>query len=92
MRRAFTEAWTFGKPVVGCDIPAVREVIHHEEDGLLSGPGPDALAAALEVLLSDPARADALGAKGQEKVASLYSWPRLADRTEAVYRAALGAS
>jgi glycosyltransferase involved in cell wall biosynthesis len=86
----FTEAWTFGKPVVGCDIPAVREVIEHAADGLLSGPAPDALAAALEMLLADPQRAAAMGAAGREKVVRLYTWPRLADRTEAVYRSVLG--
>ena len=84
----FTEAWSFGKPVVGCDIPAVRAVIDDGEDGLLCPPEPGAIAGALDALLSDPARRDALGARGRAKVSRLYTWPRLAERTEAAYRAA----
>ena len=83
----FTEAWSLGKPVVGGDIPAVREVIEHGEDGLVCPPDPAALARAIDALLSDPARRKALGARGRAKVSRLYTWPRLAERTEAVYRA-----
>jgi glycosyltransferase involved in cell wall biosynthesis len=85
----FTEAWSLGKPVVGCSIPAVRDVIEQGADGLVSAPEPAALAEALNALLDDPARRRALGARGREKVARLYTWPRLAERTEEVYRAAL---
>jgi glycosyltransferase involved in cell wall biosynthesis len=83
----FTEAWSLGKPVVGCDIPAVREVIEPGEDGLVCPPEAAALARSLDELLSDPARRKALGERGRAKVSRLYTWPRLAERTEAVYRA-----
>jgi glycosyltransferase involved in cell wall biosynthesis len=86
----YTEAWSLGKPVVGCDIPAVRDVIADGEDGFVAATEPAALAGALDALLSDPERARAMGARGAEKVARLYTWPRLAERTEAAYRAALG--
>lgn len=84
----YTEAWSLGKAVVGGDIPAVREVIEHGRDGLVSAPEPAALADALGALLSDAPRREAMGAEGRAKVERLYSWPRLAARTEAVYRAA----
>ena len=84
----FTEAWSLGRAVVGCDIPAVREVIDHGRDGLVSRPEPEALADAIGSLLADAARREAMGASGREKVERLYSWPRLAERTEAAYRAA----
>ncbi|MET0554538.1 MAG: glycosyltransferase family 4 protein [Vicinamibacteria bacterium] len=85
----FTEAWSLGKPVVGCAIPAVSAVVEHGADGLVSEPEPAALSEALNALLDDPARRQALGARGREKVARLYTWARLAERTEEVYRAAL---
>ena len=52
----FTEAWSMGKPVVGCDIPAVREVISDGQDGLVSNPSPTPWARAIRTLLDDPAR------------------------------------
>jgi glycosyltransferase involved in cell wall biosynthesis len=82
----FTEAWALGKPVVGCDIPAVRAVVAHGEDGLLCPPDPEEIGRALRTLLSDAAERAALGARGREKVSRLYTWPRLAERTEVVYR------
>lgn len=85
----YTEAWSLGKPVVGCDIPAVRDVIADGEDGLVTAPEAEPLARALETLLADPGRARAMGARGAEKVGRLYTWPRLAERTEIAYRAAL---
>ena len=82
----FTEAWSLGKPVVGCDIPAVHEVIDHGRDGLVVAPTGEALAGALAGLLADPARGRELGARGRAKVEERFSWPRLAERTDAVYR------
>jgi glycosyltransferase involved in cell wall biosynthesis len=82
----FTEAWSLGKPVVGTDIPSVREVIEHGTDGLVTPPDVEALASALAGLLADPARAGEMGRQGRAKVEQRFSWPRLAALTEAVYR------
>jgi glycosyltransferase involved in cell wall biosynthesis len=82
----YTEAWSLGKPVVAADIPAVREVVADGLDGCLAPPEPGALAELLLDLLLNPARAAALGARGREKVAARYTWPRLAEQTEQVYR------
>ncbi|OGT96584.1 MAG: glycosyl transferase family 1 [Gemmatimonadetes bacterium RIFCSPLOWO2_02_FULL_71_11] len=85
----FTEAWSLGKPVVGCDIPAVRAVIAHERDGLLPARNPDAVAEALVYLLESAALRAEMGRRGQEKVQNGYTWARLAEKTEAVYRQVL---
>lgn len=87
----FTEAWSLGKPVVGGDIPAVRDVIDHEQDGLLTAPEPRGIAAALTRLLAAPDLRAEMGRRGRDKVEARYTWPRLAERTEAVYRHVLEA-
>ncbi len=86
----YTEAWAYAKPVIGCAIPAARDVITDGVDGLLVAPGSvDALAAGLRESLEVPERRAAMGRAGQEKVERLYSWPRIAGALEGVYQQAL---
>lgn len=82
----FTEAWSLGKPVVGADIPAVRAVIADGEDGCLTPAAAGPLAERLLALLEQPALRARLGEAGRRKVAERYTWPKLAEATEAVYR------
>jgi len=86
----FTEAWSLGKPVVGCDIPAVRQVIDHGRDGLVVAQRPGPIADALICLLESPTLSADIGHRGKTKVDSQFTWPRLATKTEAVYRHVLG--
>lgn len=86
----YTEAWSFGKPVIGCDIPAVRAVIEDERDGYLVLPQPGPLAERLLFLLEHPDIRRQLGQAGQAKVEARYTWPRLAEQTERVYAHVLG--
>lgn len=85
----FTEAWTFGKPVVGCPIPAVSELIEHEVDGLLANQDPRDLAQAILRLLDDPTGAGRMGAAGREKVQNRFTWPAIAEKVERGYRDAI---
>lgn len=82
----YTEAWSFGRPVIGCPIPAVLEVIADGEDGLLVEQSPGPLAAAISDLVLDPSRGAALGAAGRRKVEARYTWARIADLTEQLYQ------
>ena len=82
----FTEAWTFGRPVVGGDIAPVREVIDDGKDGFVVDQHPPKIAERLVHLLENPKEADRMGAAGRQKVAARYSWPALAARTEQIYR------
>jgi glycosyltransferase involved in cell wall biosynthesis len=86
----YTEAWSFGKPVIGCRIPAVGEVIDDGVNGYLVDQDPAEIADRLIFLLSQPAHAQALGAAGQAKVAAHYTWPQIAQKTAAVYRRLIG--
>lgn len=85
----FTEAWSLGKPVIGVDIPAVRELLADEVDGYLIQPRPEVLAERLLFLLERPDLRMTLGAAGRRKVEARYTWPRLADLTDQVYRQVL---
>jgi glycosyltransferase involved in cell wall biosynthesis len=75
-----------GRPIVASDLPAIREVLRHEQNALLVAPGdPDALAAAVRRLLDDRALADRL-ARAAHEAAGEYSWDKRAERLEALFQ------
>ncbi|MGF1570318.1 MAG: glycosyltransferase family 4 protein [Nodosilinea sp.] len=82
----YTEAWSFQKPVIGCNIPAVAEVVSDGQDGYLIEQAAGPIADRISYLLSHPTEAARLGAAGYGKVQQRYSWPRLAQKTLAVYQ------
>jgi glycosyltransferase involved in cell wall biosynthesis len=83
------EAMAHGTPVITASGTATEEVAG--DAGLVVPPGdPAALAEALQSLLEDPARAQALGAAGRERARS-FTWERTADLTAAAYAEAAGA-
>jgi glycosyltransferase involved in cell wall biosynthesis len=81
------EAMALAKPVVASRVSALPEIVAPEKTGLLVPPG-DAggLAAAIDALLADPARAEAMGRAGQARVRSEFPVGRMAGRTADVYR------
>lgn len=84
----YTEAWSFGKPVIGCNIPAVAEVITDGVDGYLVAQEPAQIAESICHLLLHPRQAQAMGEAGQRKVKARYTWQRIAERTEQAYQRA----
>jgi len=80
------EAMASGRAVVASDIPGYRSVITPGENALAVPPGDvPALADAIASLVLDPERRRRLGCKGHER-AQEFSWPRVTDRIESVYR------
>ena len=88
----YTEAWSFAKPVIGCDIPAVREVIDDGINGYLTMQNPHEIAERCIDLLLNPERARSFGENGSQKVLARYTWSHLAELTEQVYVDVTGAS
>jgi len=86
----YTEAWSFSKPVIGCPIPAVREVVADGEDGVLVNQDAPEIADRITYLLSHPEQARKLGEAGKKKVLNRYTWDRIAKLTEQVYMKILG--
>ena len=98
------EAMACGAAVVGTATGGIPEVVADGETGWLvpieqvqDGTGapvdPDRfvadLAAALTDAVSDPERARERGRRGRERAVAEFSWGAIAERTRAVYRAAL---
>jgi phosphatidylinositol alpha-mannosyltransferase len=80
------EAMASGRAVVASDIPGYRSVITPGENAVAVPPGDvPALAEAIAGLVLDSDRRRRLGCKGHER-AQEFSWPRVTDRIESVYR------
>jgi glycosyltransferase involved in cell wall biosynthesis len=80
-----------GRAIVASDLPAIREVLHDGENGLLVEAGnAGALAEAVRRLSSDPALAARLARVAWEGAAD-YAWSRRAARLEPVLERAVAA-
>ena len=88
MPLALVEAMAAGCACIGTDVVGVREVIEHENTGLLVPPDDaGALAEALQRLLQNPALAQQLGQAARQRALSAHGRERMWQR----YRALLGA-
>ena len=86
-------AWGCGKPVIACDIPALRELVSPGEDGLLVSKDqkPEEIAEAINCLLGNPTLRKRMGQKGQNNVQQHYSWDQVADNMIGLYSDLLNA-
>jgi glycosyltransferase involved in cell wall biosynthesis len=87
----YLEAWLHEKPVIGGDIPPLREVIAHGVDGLLVAQRVEDIARALTRLLDDGELRRAMGRSGNAKLQDRWDWERVMDRVEDAHRRAAGA-
>jgi glycosyltransferase involved in cell wall biosynthesis len=82
-----------GTPLVTADTPAARELLTDDHDALLVPPGdPEALAAAVRRLASDPRLADRIGAAGRETYEARASEAVLGARWRALLERAIAAT
>lgn len=80
------EAMAQSVPVVGSAVSAIPEVVAADDTGLLCPPKDvDCLAAALVVLLADPARRVAMGAAGRARLETHFNPDRMVAETLAIY-------
>jgi starch synthase len=80
------EAMACGTAVVGSRTGGIPEVVDQGETGLLVPPGdPEALAAALNVVLSDPDLAQAMGQAGRKRAVAEFGWAAIAAQTAGLY-------
>ncbi len=70
----FTEAMSFGKPVVGFDVAPINEIIKNNESGLLVPPDDtDGLHQALETLLTDGHLRKNMGAAAKQRYDRIFA-------------------
>jgi D-inositol-3-phosphate glycosyltransferase len=80
------EAMACERAVVATAVGGMQDTVVHGVTGLHVPPrSPDALAAALRDLLSDPKLPKAFGRAGRARVMARYTWTRVAAATERVY-------
>jgi glycosyltransferase involved in cell wall biosynthesis len=86
------EAMASGVPVVASRIPGYDEVVRDDIDGILVPPGDaEALSAAVQRVLCEPALAERLRDAGRDRAAE-YAWDRIGPRVVAVYERVAGGS
>ena len=66
--KSLLEAMSCGCAVVGTDVPGIREVIFHEQTGLIVSPDPSALRMAILRLMSDSSLRVALGKRARQQI------------------------
>lgn len=77
------EAMAAGVPVVATDVPGIRDVVRHEQNGLLVPPrDPPALAAAIRRMRDDASLRRSLVAHGLADVMARYRWDSIIPRYE----------
>lgn len=88
--KVLIEAAACGRPIVATDVPGCREIVRHNDNGLLV-PRNDsaALANAVRRLIMDPALRERMGRRGREIAAQEFGLERVVAETLAVYRALL---
>jgi len=80
------EAMAMELPVIGSRVSGTEEVLDHQKNGLLIPPeSPDALATAMELVLTNPALATGLGRQGRRKVQEYYSLDAVARQYAELY-------
>jgi glycosyltransferase involved in cell wall biosynthesis len=82
----YTEAMSYGKPVIAIDIPPVNEIVKNGITGILVPPeDTDALSVALKKLLTDNTLRKSMGEKAREEFQRLYSLSVVIPRIVSVY-------
>ncbi len=84
------EAMSCQLPVVGTDIPGIRDLIEDGINGFLVPPkDPELLAKKVEKLIREPKLRNNMGAKGRAKVTESYAWNNIARNISKLYQVIL---
>jgi glycosyltransferase involved in cell wall biosynthesis len=87
------EAMAAGVAVVGSAVGGIKDLIQDGENGLLVEPAnPSQLADAICALLQDEDRRKRIGAHARDSISRRFSFQKMIDQTEEVYRECLSAA
>lgn len=75
--KSLLEAMSCGLPVVGTDVPGIKNIIRDEENGVLCGTDSDSIARALKLLKDDRELREKISKRAREYVKQNYSLKRV---------------
>jgi len=85
--KVLIEAAACGRPIVATDVPGCREIVRHNENGLLvPAKDPQALAVALNRLLNDAELRESMGKRGRAMVEAEFSTEHVVEQTLQLYK------
>ncbi|MGD0336270.1 MAG: glycosyltransferase [Candidatus Omnitrophota bacterium] len=86
----YIEAMSYGKPVIGCGVGGVPEVINDGQTGILVPPGDaERLSSAIVGILSDRIALRQMGKAAREHIEQSFSLEKMVTHTASVYEEAL---
>ena len=71
--KTLLEAMACGRPVIGADVPGIRELIHHRETGYLCGTSPAEIRVAIQDVRADKALQKKMGKNARQFVVEHFS-------------------
>jgi glycosyltransferase involved in cell wall biosynthesis len=84
------EYMSLSRAIISSDLEKIREVISHNNTGIILPPGSsEEIAESIDQLISHPVLADKLGKRARRTVLRLFSWKRL---SKVINRALLDAT
>jgi glycosyltransferase involved in cell wall biosynthesis len=83
-------ALAFGRPLVLSAVGGFPEIAERGAARLVPPGDPEALAETLRELLEDPGARDRFGSAAAREATTTYSWKRIAEETQTLYRELLG--
>jgi glycosyltransferase involved in cell wall biosynthesis len=87
---AILEAMAAGLPVVSTDVAGIPEMVDDGRTGRVVAPGDaNALALAVDDVLAQPGRGEAMGEAGRRRIDSEFSLDRMVEATTGLWRRAL---
>lgn len=82
----FIEAMRYAKPVIGCNVGGMKEVVSNGETGLLCEPGnAESFAACLDQLLGDASLRRSMGQAGLERLNRMFTEENMCDGALEIY-------
>jgi len=83
----YLESWVYGKPVLGCNNVAIREVIKDSKEGyLLDFDDIEGIGEKIEYLLKNDSLREEMGDMGKKKVLERYNWEKNLEKVGGIYK------
>ena len=81
----YLEAWFYGKPVIGTNIPPFQEISGNGQGGVIVEPSPEEIAKGILLLLENPLIRGRMGEWGRQRVLEEYNWGNISNKVEEIY-------